>query len=110
MGESPSNCAVALLPRLELLALALGQVAGAPGSRLALLGGERPLELLGEEAERQLRVGHDARVDGEVLRDLVSVELDVHDLRVLREDTLERGEDLREDVRARRSVRRRPRR
>ena len=67
---------------------------------LALLGRERPLELVGEEAERELRVGDEPEVDREVLRDLVGVEVDVHDLGAGREDALERREDLGEDVRA----------
>ena len=49
---------------------------------------------------RGLRVGDEPEVDREVLRDLVGVEVDVHDLGAAREDALERREHLGKDVRA----------
>ena len=53
-----------------------------------------------ERREGELGIADEPEVDREVLRDLVRVEVDVDDPRARREDARERGEDLREDVRA----------
>src|SRR3989442_1372927 len=90
--------AVARLRRVELLPLLLGELVRSALSGATLLTAERPLELLREQAERQLRIRDKAEVDREVLRDLIGVEVDVHDPRLLAEHALERRKDLGKDV------------
>ncbi len=100
IGVSPSKLAVGGRVRLELAPLLRAEVGDAGRRGRPRVGRERALELVRDQAERDLRVGDEPEVDREVLRDLVRVEVDVHDLRARRAHALERGEDLGEDVRA----------
>ena len=85
------------------LGLQLGRLGrpelGCPAGRGAvLLGGHGARQAVGERAQGELGIGDQADGDGEVLGDLVGVEVDVHHRCPFGEDAGEGGEDLREDV------------
>jgi hypothetical protein len=71
--------------RLFLLGCA-GPLDAGPG-RLAQLLGRRAVQLVCQSIKGELGVRHDPEIDGEVLSDLVGVEVDVDNLGSRREHT-----------------------
>ena len=88
---------------MAALRLQVGLLGGAhgPGTgrrRRCLLGAQSPSQHVRQHPQRELGIGDEADVDGEVLGDLVGVEVDVDDRSAGGEDRLERREHLGEDV------------
>ena len=103
IGESPSNSRVARLAR-PASSWPLAARRGRRVRRVGRLRAARSTSVRSSSSASRPSVSFGSAtrpsVDREVLGDLVGVEVDVHDLRAGREDALERGEDLGEDVRA----------